>query len=50
MPEVLAPKPEADVTVLPEVMVAVPVPPSPRLTKYRKLVLFAAPARMLPAS
>src|SRR5687767_8419876 len=43
MPEVLAPKPEADVPVLPEVLVAVPVPPSPRLTKYRKAVLFAAP-------
>lgn len=43
MPEVLAPKPETDVTVLPVVLVAVPVPLSPRLTKYRKLVLFAAP-------
>ncbi|HET6572125.1 MAG TPA: c-type cytochrome [Fimbriiglobus sp.] len=43
MPEVLESKPEADAPVLPEVMVAVPVPLSPRLTKYRKLVLFAAP-------
>jgi mono/diheme cytochrome c family protein len=44
MPEVLAPKPETEVPVLSEVLVAVPVPPSPRLTKYRKAILFAAPA------
>src|SRR5687767_10287378 len=43
MPEVLESKPEAEVPVLPETMVAVPVPLSPRLTRYRKLALYAAP-------
>lgn len=43
MAEVLESKPEADVPVLPEVLVAVPVPLSPRLTRLRKIALFAAP-------
>jgi mono/diheme cytochrome c family protein len=43
MPEVLVPKPEVAPAVAPEVLVAVPVPLSPTLTKYRKVLLFAAP-------
>ena len=43
MAEVLESQPEAEVPVLPETMVAVPVPLSPRLTRYRKIALFAVP-------
>lgn len=43
MAEVLESKPEAEVPVLPETLVAVPVPLSPRLTKYRRALLFVAP-------
>ena len=43
MAEVLESKPEAEVPVLPETLVAVPVPLSPRLTRYRKIALFAVP-------
>jgi mono/diheme cytochrome c family protein len=43
MAEVLETQPEAEVPVLPETLVAVPVPLSPRLTRYRKAALFAAP-------
>jgi mono/diheme cytochrome c family protein len=43
MAEVVAPKSEADVPVLPGNLVAVPVPLSPRLSKYRRMILYVAP-------
>ena len=43
MSEVLTSTPTTEPPVLPEKLVPVPVPLSPRLTKYRKITLFAAP-------